>query len=63
MCEIVGFEGEIVHDLTKPDGTPRKLLDIDRIRGLGWSPSIPLNDGLRASLEWFLTERAQGSVP
>lgn len=63
VCEIAGFAGEIVHDLTKPDGTPRKLLDIGRIRSLGWSPTIPLKDGLRESLDWFLAERAQGSTP
>jgi GDP-L-fucose synthase len=62
VCEIAGFEGEIVHDLTKPDGTPRKLLDIGRIRSLGWSPTIPLKDGLRASLDWFLAEHAQESA-
>ncbi|NJO53929.1 MAG: GDP-L-fucose synthase [Bacteroidales bacterium] len=62
VCTIVGFEGEIVHDLSKPDGTPRKLLDIERIRSLGWSPAIALEDGLRSSLEWFLAERAQGSA-
>jgi GDP-L-fucose synthase len=44
--EVVGFTGEIVYDTSKPDGTPRKLLNISRLRGLGWSPKIPLRDGL-----------------
>jgi GDP-L-fucose synthase len=44
--EVVGFEGELVFDTTKPDGTPRKLLDISRIQELGWKPRIGLRDGL-----------------
>jgi len=52
--EVVGFEGEIVHDLTKPDGTPRKLLDVGRLHGLGWKASIPLREGVRSTYEWFL---------
>lgn len=54
VCEVVGFTGEIVHDLSKPDGTPRKLMSADRLRALGWSPSIPLRDGIAASYRWFL---------
>jgi GDP-L-fucose synthase len=46
--EVVGFEGKLVFDTTKPDGTPRKLLDISRIKRLGWAPSIPLREGLAA---------------
>ena len=45
--EIVGFEGEIILDKSKPDGTPRKLMDITKLSNLGWSPSIKLNDGIR----------------
>jgi GDP-L-fucose synthase len=47
IAEIVGFGGTITHDLSKPDGTPRKIMDIERIRALGWQPSITLRDGLR----------------
>lgn len=47
IAEIVGFGGTITHDLSKPDGTPRKIMDIERIRALGWQPSISLRDGLR----------------
>lgn len=47
IAEIVGFGGTITHDLSKPDGTPRKIMDIERIRALGWEPSISLRDGLR----------------
>ena len=52
MKEVVGFKGEIVHDTTKPDGTPRKLLDIGKIRKLGWEPKITLRDGLASTYKW-----------
>jgi GDP-L-fucose synthase len=52
--EIVGFEGEIVHDRSKPDGTPRKLLDVTKLTALGWRPRIALRDGIRATNRWFL---------
>jgi GDP-L-fucose synthase len=52
--EVVGFEGGLVFDASKPDGTPRKLLDISRIRALGWAPRIPLKEGIRATYQWFL---------
>ncbi|GLI22453.1 GDP-L-fucose synthase [Xanthobacter flavus] len=54
VCDVVGFTGEIVHDLSKPDGTPRKLMSADRLRALGWAPSIPLREGISASYRWFL---------
>src|SRR3546814_14193525 len=54
ICEVVGFNGAIRFDSTKPDGTPRKLLDISRIRTLGWAPRIALRSGLRQTSEWFL---------
>jgi len=50
---IVGFNGEIIFDPSKPDGTPRKLLDIGRIKELGWRPKTTLEDGLRATYEYF----------
>ena len=53
ICEVVGFDGELVWDNTKPDGTPRKLLDTSRIRALGWKPAIPLRDGIARTYEWF----------
>lgn len=51
---IVGFEGMIRWDTTKPDGTPKKLLDISRIRALGWQPKISLEDGIRKTYAWYL---------
>jgi GDP-L-fucose synthase len=52
--ETVGYEGEISYDTTKPDGTPRKLLDVQKLRSLGWRARIPLKDGIRQTYAWFL---------
>lgn len=52
--EIVGYKGKLVFDATKPDGTPRKLLDVSKLKNAGWSTSIPLKDGVKATYEWFL---------
>ncbi len=51
--EIVGFQGVLEFDATKPDGTPRKLLDVSRINALGWKAKIALNDGLKKAIEWY----------
>ncbi len=51
----------VVFDTSKPDGTPRKVLDISRLRNLGWEPSIDLESGIRSTFEWFLEQRAAGS--
>ena len=53
VMAIVGFEGAIEFDTSKPDGTPRKLLDTTRLSQLGWQPRIALEDGLRSTYEWF----------
>jgi len=53
--DVVGYEGDIVFDRSKPDGTPRKLLDISRIQALGWSPKISLRDGIRETYRWYLS--------
>src|SRR6267378_4427246 len=58
VCDVVGFEGELAWDKTKPDGTPRKLLDVTKLRALGWKPSIPLRDGIAQTYEWFLANYA-----
>ena len=52
--EVVGFEGEIKYDSSKPDGTPRKLLDVSKINSLGWKSKINLKDGIKKSYEWYL---------
>lgn len=53
---VVGFEGELVWDTDKPDGTPRKLLDSSRLRALGWQPRVPLAEGIARSYQFFLDE-------
>jgi dTDP-D-glucose 4,6-dehydratase len=55
---VIGYEGEIVFDTSKPDGTPRKLLDVSRLRALGWQPSMPLEEGLRQAYRWFVEYEA-----
>jgi GDP-L-fucose synthase len=57
--EIVGFKGLIEYDTTKPDGTPRKLLDVTRMNELGWQYKTMLEDGLRKTYDWFLKENAE----
>jgi GDP-L-fucose synthase len=61
VCRVVGFEGELVFDATKPDGTPRKLLDVSKLERMGWKASIALEDGIRATYADFLEHHA-GSV-
>ena len=53
ICDVVGFDGELAWDTTKPDGTPRKLLDVSKIRALGWKPAVPLRDGIVRTYDWF----------
>jgi len=57
VAEVVGFQGRLAWDTSKPDGTPRKLLDISRLRALGWEPQIPLRDGLAATYAWYTEQR------
>ena len=52
--QIVGFKGEVHWDSTRPDGTPRKLLDVSRMKALGWEPKISLEQGIRETYEWYL---------
>ena len=54
IAQIVGFEGRIVNDLSRPDGTPRKLMSADKLKALGWQPKIGLTEGLRKTYEWYL---------
>lgn len=58
ICEVVGFSGALTFDTTKPDGTPRKLMDSSRLRTLGWKPLTGLREGIQNTYAWFL---AQGS--
>ena len=54
VCRIVGYEGDIVRDTTKPDGTPRKLMSAEKLRAMGWAPKIALEEGIAATYRWFL---------
>ena len=56
MAAVVGFQGDIKTDPTKPDGTPRKLLDTTRLQSLGWSPAISLEEGLKSTYQWALDQ-------
>jgi GDP-L-fucose synthase len=58
VADVVGYDGEIVWDHSKPDGTPRKLLDVGRISELGWKAEIDLADGIRSTYRWFAEHEA-----
>ena len=57
IAKVTGFKGDIRFDSSKPDGTPRKLLDISRLNALGWEATISLEDGIRQTYQWFLEHR------
>ncbi|MEQ8603999.1 MAG: GDP-L-fucose synthase [Marivibrio sp.] len=57
---VVGFEGRLVYDASKPNGTPRKLVDASKLQALGWTPSIALEDGVRRTYDWLLDRLASG---
>jgi GDP-L-fucose synthase len=57
VCRVVGYDGRLVFDTSKPDGTPQKLLDISRLRALGWQARTGLEEGIRETYQWFLTQR------
>ena len=61
IAEVTGFDGSIEFDTSKPDGTPRKLMDSTRLRSLGWEPKIDLKEGLKAAYEDFLENEVMGS--
>jgi GDP-L-fucose synthase len=55
---VTGFAGRLVFDVDKPDGAPRKLLDVSRLAALGWRPRIVLEEGLRDAYAWYVENRA-----
>ena len=59
VSEIVGFSGRILVDPSKPDGTPLKLMDVSRLRSMGWSPATSLREGLDRSYRWYLSNAQQ----
>ena len=62
VMKAVGFAGSIRWDTGKPDGTPRKLLDVSKIRALGWRPTIPIDQGIASTYEWFLKNAPEAKV-
>jgi GDP-L-fucose synthase len=56
VCKVVGYDGKLVFDTSKPDGTPKKLLDVSKINSLGWEAKVSLEDGIRKTYDWYLQE-------
>ncbi|HMT33073.1 MAG TPA: GDP-L-fucose synthase [Dermatophilaceae bacterium] len=61
IADVVGYTGQVVWDSSKPDGTPRKLLDVSRLRALGWEPRIGLREGIASTYEWYLANGGAAS--
>ena len=59
LVRVIGFDGEIIFDSEKPDGAPRKLLDVGKINLLGWEASIGLEEGLASTYNWFLENQTK----
>ncbi|WP_267421480.1 GDP-L-fucose synthase [Methylobacterium sp. GC_Met_2] len=59
LARVIGYEGRLTFDVTKPDGAPRKLMDMSRLAAMGWRPEIGLEDGLRQTYGWFLEHQAE----
>jgi len=57
VCRVVGYDGRLVFDTSKPDGTPQKLLDVSRLRALGWQARIRLEEGIHETYQWFLSQQ------
>lgn len=62
VARVVGYRGKIAFDTSKPDGTPRKLMDSSRIAALGWKPEISLNDGIAGTYRWYLEHKPAGAT-
>ena len=61
LADVIGYSGRFIFDSSKPDGTPRKLLDVRRLRELGWTPTIPLRTGVETTYAWFLSNEVQSA--
>jgi GDP-L-fucose synthase len=62
VAQLSGFTGEIAWDATKPDGTPRKVLDVSKAKSLGWAPQISLRDGIASTIAWYKDATAKGEA-
>jgi GDP-L-fucose synthase len=60
VCRVVEYNGRLVFDTSKPDGTPQKLLDVSRLRTLGWQARTTLEEGIRQTYQWFLAAHPAG---
>jgi GDP-L-fucose synthase len=61
ISDVVGYQGEIVWDSSMPDGTPRKLMDVSRLRALGWEAKTSLREGLETTYRWFVQQEDKNS--
>ncbi|MCY1359432.1 GDP-L-fucose synthase [compost metagenome] len=62
IAKVTGFNGRLSFDASKPDGTPRKLMDVSRLKALGWQASIGLEDGLRDAYGWYVENVEQARI-
>ena len=62
VASLSGFRGEIIWDTSKPDGTPRKTLDVSRMKALGWKPTVTLSDGIESTIVWYKSASASGEA-
>lgn len=60
VADLAGFKGEIAWDSSKPDGTPRKVLDVTKVKSLGWKPEISLRDGIASTIKWYIDATSKG---
>jgi len=58
---VIGYDGKVIYDSSKPDGTPRKLMDVSRIHQLGWKHKTTLEDGIKKAYEWYLQNEVKFS--
>lgn len=62
ICEVIGYKGKLIYDRSKPDGTPRKLLDINKLAALGWKAKIDLQTGIKKTYDWYLEKIANEKI-
>ena len=60
ICNIVGYDGRVVYNTAMPDGTPRKLMDSSKLNGMGWRPSVDIEEGIERLYKWFLDSEKSG---
>jgi nucleoside-diphosphate-sugar epimerase len=63
VARVIGYSGEVRYDSSKPDGTPRKLLDVTRLQELGWKASIGLEQGIASTYSWFCANLPRANAP